>query len=106
MTYDAMYKDFVAKAATRVFAQMVGCSLDKHEFNIFGVWNDHADKIHHIARMAAKSACALAAELEEEWESQEQNTAFFEHEMTWAEQRRIEFEGMMRAIRRKKENQP
>lgn len=81
MTYDAIYKDFVAKAATRVFAQMVGCSLDKHEFNIFGVWNDHSDKIHHIAYQAAKAAFALADKLEGAWQtrlSHEDSVPFFD----------------------------
>ncbi len=78
MYLDTTYKAFVAKAATKLMAEMVGQRILDGCIDPSASFKDNEQKYEHLAIQAALAAKTLANELQDMWDGVDRTTVFFD----------------------------
>ena len=78
MYLNTTYKAFVAKAAAKLMAEMVGQRIFDGSIDPTASFKDNEQKYEHLAIQAALAAKTLANELQDTWDGVDRETVFFD----------------------------
>ena len=78
MYLNTTYKAFVAKAAAKLMAEMVGQRILDGSIDPTASFKDNEQKYEHLAIQAALAAKTLANELQDTWDGVDRETVFFD----------------------------
>ena len=78
MYLNTTYKVFVAKAAAKLMAEMVGQRILDGSIDPTASFKDNEQKYEHLAIQAALAAKTLANELQDTWDGVDRETVFFD----------------------------
>ena len=78
MYLNTTYKAFVAKAAAKLMAEMVGQRILDGSIDPTASFKDNEQKYEHLAIQAALAAKTLANELQDMWDGVDRVTVFFD----------------------------
>lgn len=78
MYLNTTYKAFVAKAAAKLMAEMVGQRILDGSIDPTASFKDNEQKYEHLAIQATLAAKTLANELQDTWDGVDRETVFFD----------------------------
>ena len=78
MYMNTTYKAFVAKAAAKLMAEMVGQRILDGSIDPTASFKNNEEKYEHLAIQATLAAKTLANELQDMWRGEDRTTVFFD----------------------------